>query len=107
MLGLGATTTRTTTSTTTITSSTTSTSTTSAPVLDCAALAAVFVGARVRMRLKGYGEHSGTIVGIVRPATRPAAANCTVAWDDGTTSKVSAFRCAAHLIAPGAPPLTS
>ena len=61
------------------------------------------------MRLKGYGEHAGTIVGMVRPATRPDAAKCTVAWDDGTTSKVPAFRCAAHLIAPAsaASPLTN
>ena len=102
---VGATTTRTTTSTTTSTTTTTSTSTTSA------ALAAVFVGARVRMILKGYGEHAGTIIDIGRPATSPDAAKCTVAWDDSTTSKVSAFRCAAHLIAalPLAPaaPLTN
>ena len=99
---VGATTTRTTTSTTS-TTTTTSTSTTSAALDGAAlarqALAAVFVGARVRMIVKGYGEHAGTIVEIGRPVTSPDAAKCTVAWDDRTTSKVSAFRCAAHLIA--------
>ena len=54
------------------------------------------------MRVKGYGVHDGTIIDIGRPATGPATAKCTVAWDDGTTDKVSAFRCAVHLIAAGA-----
>jgi hypothetical protein len=61
------------------------------------ALAAVIVGARVRMRVKGYGEHAGTIVDVVA-GPGPASARCTVDWDDGSTSKVSASRCAAHLI---------
>jgi hypothetical protein len=64
------------------------------------ALAAVIVGARVRMRVKGYGEHAGTIVDIVAGPGPASAlgAKCTVDWDDGSTSKVSASRCAAHLI---------
>ena len=96
--------------TTSYTSSTSSTSSASrgagplAPLAPRAWLAplaprACVIGARVRMRVKGYGVHDGTIIDIARPATGPATAKCTVAWDDGTTDKVSAFRCAAHLIA--------
>jgi hypothetical protein len=50
------------------------------------------------MRVRGYGEHAGTVVDV---ATGPAGSfgpKCTVDWDDGSTSKVPALRCAAHLI---------
>jgi hypothetical protein len=93
-----------TTSSTSSTTSTTSTSSTSsgAPLHRGStarqAIAAVIVGARVRMRVRGYGEHAGTVVDVATGPASSFGAKCTVDWDDGSTSKVPALRCAAHLI---------
>jgi hypothetical protein len=53
----------------------------------------VVVGARVRMLVKGYGVHEGTVENVNREKRK-----CDILWDDNTKSRQSLTRCTACLI---------
>ena len=60
---------------------------------DRAPVDSVVVGSRVRMNVKGYGVHEGTVEHVDREKKK-----CDVAWDDGTTSKQALGKCANFLL---------
>ena len=53
----------------------------------------VVVGSRVRMNVKGYGVHEGTVDHVDREKRK-----CDISWDDGTRSKQALGKCASFLV---------
>ena len=53
----------------------------------------VVVGSKVRMNVRGYGVHEGTVDHVDREKQK-----CDISWDDGTRSKQALGKCASFLV---------